>query len=219
MFGAWKDKPKDPAGQQPKSPSDGPGQPPQVVPDSPTDSVDDGPRHVIPDSDFAAAGQIEDMNNQLAELEGKLAEALRDRDHFQEKYMRTLADYQNSQKRASANERQAKTQGVRSVLSNILTVLDHFDLALGVDTSTATAQQVVDGVRVIRGDLMRTLSNHGVALIAPQAGDEFNPLQHQAVMQEQTEAVEPGRVVKTLQPGYSIDEQLVRPAMVSVRPA
>lgn len=170
------------------------------------------------DGDFDAAAQMEDLLKQLDEAQKRAGDAERDRDHFQDRYIRTLADYQNSQRRALQNERDAKSQGVKSVVLNILTVLDHFDLALNVDTSKASAEQVVTGVKVIRDELMRTLTNHGVAIVSPQANDEFDPQRHQAVVQENVESVEPGRIVKTLQPGYVLEERLVRPAMVSVRP-
>ncbi len=162
-------------------------------------------------ADFEAAGQIEDLLKKVEELQ-------RDRDHFQDKYIRTLADYQNSQRRATTNEREAKAQGIRGVVLNILTVLDHFDLALGVDTEKATAAQVVLGVQVIRDELMRVLTSHGVALVNPAPNSEFDPQKHQAVMQEAAEGIAPGNVVRTLQPGYAMDERLIRPAMVAVKP-
>jgi len=162
-------------------------------------------------ADFEAAGQIEDLLKQVETLQ-------RDRDQFQEKYIRTLADYQNSQRRATTNEREAKAQGIRGVVLNILTVLDHFDLALGVDTEKASAAQVVLGVQVIRDELMRVLTSHGVTLVNPAPNAEFDPQKHQAVMQEVADDIEPGRVVRTLQPGYAMDDRLIRPAMVAVRP-
>jgi molecular chaperone GrpE len=196
MFGSKKDK-------------DNPGEP---MPDA--NKGNDDPREFdVSDhgDDFQAAGQIEDLMKRVDDLQ-------RERDAFQEKYIRTLADYQNSQRRASLNEREAKAQGIRGVVLNILTVLDHFDLALGVDTSKANAEQVVNGVRVIRDELMRTLTSHGVSLVNPAPNDEFDPQKHQAVVQENAEGVEPGRIVRTLQPGYSLDDRLIRPAMVAVKP-
>jgi molecular chaperone GrpE len=195
MFGPRKNKDQNP---------EEPGQPPQPgnAPDTARET---------PDADFEAAGMIEDLQKQVESLTV-------DRDHYQDKYIRTLADYQNSQRRALTNEREAKSQGIKSVTLNILTVLDHFDLALGVDATKATAEQVITGVKVIRDELMRVLTTHGVVVINPAPNDEFDPKQHQAVLQEPSDAVEPGRVVKTLQPGYALEDRLIRPAMVSVRP-
>src|SRR4029434_2373249 len=54
-------------------------------------------------------------------------------DELNSKYLRTLADYQNSQRRAVATEREAREQGIRAIVLNVLPVLDHFDLALAQD--------------------------------------------------------------------------------------
>ncbi len=133
------------------------------------------------------------MSSVDAELEAaqqQVTRLLAERDDLNQKYLRTLADYQNSQRRALANEKEAKQQGVTSVVLNALTVLDHFDLALAQDPSKATAESIVSGVKVIRDELMKVLQNHGVTIISAAANGEFNPAIHQAVMQaESTRAV------------------------------
>ncbi len=158
------------------------------------------------------------MTREIDGYEETISRLQREKEEVNQRLLRTIADYQNSQRRAISNEKEAKSQGIRSVTLNMLTVLDHFDLALGVDTTKANAQDVVNGVKLIRDELMRVLTTHGVAAIHPQAGDEFDPQRHQAVMQDMTsEDVEPGRITRTLQPGYSLDDRVVRPAMVAVR--
>jgi molecular chaperone GrpE (heat shock protein) len=57
-----------------------------------------------------------------------------------------------------------------------------------------------------------------VTLINPEPDDEFDPLKHQAVLQQQDEAVRPGHIVRTLQAGYALHDRAIRPASVSVRP-
>jgi molecular chaperone GrpE len=154
--------------------------------------------------------------------EQTIAKLQEDKAELNERLLRTLADYQNSQRRAVNNEREAKQQGIVSVVSNVLTVLDHFDLALQQDPSKSSAQQIIEGVRVIRDELVRVLANHGVAQLAPEANDEFDPMRHEALMQQMAEGIEPGRIVSTLQPGYvlqsSAGERVLRSAKVIVRP-
>ena len=52
-------------------------------------------------------------------------------------------------------------------------MIDHFDMALTQDPAKASAQQIIDGVKVIREELLRSLTRHGVTLIQPQANEEF----------------------------------------------
>ncbi len=146
----------------------------------------------------------------------EVAKLLAERDDLNQKYLRTLADYQNSQRRAVSNEREAKQQGVTSVVLNVVTVLDHFDLALAQDPSKATAESIVSGVKVIRDELMRVLQNHGVRVIESARNGVFDPSIHQAVMQVDAADVEPGNVVATLQPGFMLGERVIRPATVTV---
>lgn len=164
-----------------------------------------------------SAAQLADR---VAALEAELAEAVA-------KNLRLAADYQNSQRRSIQNESLAKLQGAASVTQSVLTVLDHFDLALNVDPATASAAQVIGGVRVIRDELMKTLMSHGVGLILPKPGDAFEPGRHEAVMQQAAEGVGPGLVAACFQSGYTIaiasiaggGERVVRPAKVAVTPS
>lgn len=174
-------------------------------------------------SPFNDAGQnsVEQLTQRAAELEQQFAEA-------QSRYLRSLADFQNFQRRAMLNEQEAKSQGKGQVVQSLLGVLDNFDLALNVDTAKASAESVVKGVQVIREELLRVLQAHGVGIINPARGDEFDPNVHQAVVQQDAEDLEPGQIVNTLQPGYTLatslpgaprQDRVIRPAMVAVKPS
>jgi molecular chaperone GrpE len=160
----------------------------------------------------AAAGPVDDAAAQIAKLQQQVEE-------LNTKYLRTVADYQNFARRGAKDADEAKYQGMKSVVLNVLTVLDHFDLALSQDVKKVSAEQIVGGVRVIRDELMKVLQNHGVELIAPAANTEFDPNWHQAVTQQVDDEVEPGHIVATLQTGYKLGDRVIRPAMVSVKPA
>lgn len=162
-------------------------------------------------------GQVEEQllpedggeEDRAGELEGQLAD-------MEAKYLRAAADYQNYQRRAAANERDARTRGIRDVLESLLPVLDNADITLSQDADKLSAEQLVGGVRLLRDGLVQAMASHGVAPIAPEPGDEFVPGTHEAIMQTETDEVEPGTVAMTLQGGYAIGEQVVRPAKISV---
>lgn len=143
-------------------------------------------------------------------------------DDTRNKLLRTVADYQNSQRRALQNEQQAKADGVSRIVSDVATILDHFDLAIGQDPAKVTPEQLIGGVRVIREELVKILGRNGVSLIAPQPNDEFEPGRHEAVMQQPAEGIQPGRIVSTFQPGFLLTmltgERVIRPAKVAVAP-
>jgi molecular chaperone GrpE len=174
-----------------------------------------------PDNEFCEQDQI--LNAAAwgaADESSKLREQLT---QAQGDYQRVLADFSNYQRRALQNEQVAKTDGVSKVAAEVVTVVDHFDLALNQDLSKATAQSIMEGMKMVRDELLRVLARHGVSVIAPKPNDAFQPGRHEAITQQTAEGVEPGNVVSTFQSGYAVatatgGERVIRPAKVSVAP-
>lgn len=151
----------------------------------------------------------------LARLRQELAEE-------RSRNLRLMADYQNFQRRAASNEVVARQMGVSSVVSSIATVLDHFDIALSQTSTKTDPQQIIDGVKLIREELVRSLNKHGVHVEAPGMNSLFIPGKHEAIMQQAADGVDPGHVVTTFQAGFILREgeveRVIRPAKVSVAP-
>lgn len=150
-----------------------------------------------------------DINDPIAELEAKLADA-------EARALRALADFQNYQRRAAVNEIEARKQGITSVLTSLLPVMDNFDLALGQDISSMSAKQLLGGVEMVRAELQRALANQGVTFIRPARGDDFDPLMHEAVTRHPDQEVRPGAIVDAFQTGYKLGDRVLRPAKVVV---
>lgn len=145
----------------------------------------------------------------IADLEARLADA-------EHKYKLALAEHHNYARRALQNELVAKDQGKRSVVETLIPVLDHFELALAMDASKASAESVIGGVRLIREEFLKALQVHGVGQLSPAPGDEFTPGRHEAVMQQPHDALAAGLIVSTLQPGFTLGDRVIRAAKVIV---
>ena len=100
--------------------------------------------------------QIVDLEAKIEELEQQVAEA-------NARAMRAMADFQNFQRRSMQNEVASRQDGVSSVVRGVVNVLDNFDLALQLDPEKTTAAQVMGGVRVIREELLKVLTQIGRA--------------------------------------------------------
>lgn len=178
-------------------------------------------RQQNPDDPAAETPAGSDDASSLREQVDKL---MAERDEAQSRYLRSLADYQNYQRRALQNEQVARVEGAARVVKDVANVMDHLDLALKQDLAKLGpgAEQVLSGVRVIREELLKVLAAHGVALISPAKNDEFTPGRHEAIMQQPDPDTKPGHVVATFQPGYTLTssgiERVLRPAKVSVAP-
>ncbi|MEM7754813.1 MAG: nucleotide exchange factor GrpE [Planctomycetota bacterium] len=167
---------------------------------------------------LAKAGELE-VPAGADDLAAALVLIAAQRDGSIEQLKRTAADLQNFQRRARIQATEAREQAVRGVVSSLLMSLDTFDLALTQDPATVNAEQVFDGVRAIKGEILRQLGQHGVVAVEPGSGDEFEPGKHEAVMHEPTDAAEPGTVARTLQIGYAMGERVIRPAKIALAAA
>ncbi len=76
-------------------------------------------------------------------------------------------------------------------------------------------QTLVTGVELTERELMAAFERHGIKKLLPK-GEPFNAHFHQAVAEVPSPDVPQGRVMEVIQPGYAIDERLIRAAMVVV---
>jgi molecular chaperone GrpE len=74
---------------------------------------------------------------------------------------------------------------------------------------------LLDGVELTERELLNALEKHGVKKLNP-LGQKFDPNFHQAMFELVDEGVPPGTVAQVVQPGYTIGERVLRPALVGV---
>ncbi len=93
-----------------------------------------------------------------------------------------------------------------------LEVLDNFERALEQETSDENFKK---GMEMIFKQLSNVLEKSGLAEIAA-LGEDFDPNVHNAVMTEETEDYESGKVSGVMQKGYTLNGKVIRPSMVKV---
>ena len=131
------------------------------------------------------------------------------------KLIRWQADFQNLQRRAAREILDAKQNADADFAKSLLTVLDHFDMALSVDPTKVDAKTVLDGVKIIYDELRKVLANRGIESFDP-TNQPFDPHQHEAIMHEPSDEHAPMIVTQTFQPGYRIADRILRHAKVKV---
>ncbi len=149
-------------------------------------------------------------------VEQDLDELAQQNAELQSKLLRAHADYQNYARRAQMNEAAARDYQTGKMAADLLPVLDHFDNALAVDPAKATTQSVLEGITMVRDELMRSLSKHGIVRVTAKKGDEFDPNRHEAMLRQKADGVASNHIVAQLQPGYMLGERTLRPVKVSV---
>ncbi|RMH29833.1 MAG: nucleotide exchange factor GrpE [Planctomycetota bacterium] len=190
---------------------------PEIDPSTlPTDDQDAAERYEII-RQLAMSGELE-YPPEAEDIVAALKDTIAQRDENHAKLIRTLADHQNYQRRAAINEREAADMARRGVVSSLIPLIDQFEMALVQDPAKVSAETIAMGVKMIRDEFLRVLSGYGVSQIAPSVGDEFNPGDHEAMIQQAAEGVEPGHISMVLSTGYKLGERVVRPAKVAVAP-
>jgi molecular chaperone GrpE len=132
-----------------------------------------------------------------------------------EKLARVQADFANSRRRLESDFDQRLAYANQSLISQLLPVIDNFERTASQDPSKVDSAAILRGVELVLGQVAEVLAKFEVVPIAPQAGDDFDPNLHQAIMQQAGSFPE-GKITMTLQKGYRMKDRVVRTAQVAV---
>ncbi len=130
-------------------------------------------------------------------------------------WMRTAADFDNFRKRSRRELEDARKGGREELLKELLPVFDNLERAVQSSQRATEVKGVVDGLTMVLKQFTDTLGRIGIAKV-PTIGASFNPQQHEAIQQIETEEHPAGTIVAEVQPGYVQGDRLVRAAMVVV---
>lgn len=133
-----------------------------------------------------------------------------------ERLLRVSADYQNYVRRSVQNIATAKDQQLIDIAKGLITVLDHLDRALEADPQKTTSESLLEGVQIVREELLKALEQFGVKRLNVDMGEPFDPTCHEALMRQGAEGIESNHVVSQIQPGYMLNEKTLRAAKVTV---
>ncbi len=129
-----------------------------------------------------------------------------------EKYMRTLAEYDNYRKRTIKEKESIYPEAKAIVVEKILPVLDNFTRAI---ESAENKDAFYEGIVMLKKQLDDTLASLGVEEIKA-VDEEFNPELHNAVMHIDDEEQGENIIVEEFQKGYKIGDRVIRHSMVKV---
>jgi len=140
---------------------------------------------------------------------------------LKDRLLRTLAEMENLRRRTDKEVADARTYGVTNFARDILAVADNMERALkALDDeirakADAGVKALLDGVELTERELIKVMEKHGVRRLEP-AGQKFDPNLHQAMLEVPDPSVPSGTVVQVMQPGYTIGERVLRPALVGI---
>ena len=176
----------------------------------------------IPEPAAEADGQstpADDSTEVAAESADQITALLDQVAEYQDSYLRAKAEVDNIRKRAETEVANARKFALEGFLRELLTVKDSLEMALAVDQSSGSEvdnRGVNEGLELILRQLESVFANFSVETVEPEVGDKLDPDQHQAMSVEESQDIPPNCVSKVIQKGYSLNNRLLRPAMVLV---
>lgn len=159
-----------------------------------------------------AGADLEAIKAELETLRAQLTESQTKAQEYLDALQRERADFTNFRRRAEQEKSQLWQTAAADTIKKLLPVLDDLERAL----AHRPAEDVwANGVEMLYRKFQTTLEKEGVTPIQAE-GQPFDPNQHEAIMQEASDAHESGTVIAVLQQGYKSGDRVLRPALVKV---
>ena len=150
-------------------------------------------------------------HDHVSELERQLEEA-------KKAALYAAAETQNVRRRLEAELKQATNYAAAGFARDMLAIKDHLDRALAAVSdelrADKTAAQFLAGIEATAREIEAAFARNGVTRIATK-GEKLDPHKHQAMVELPSDQ-EPGTIVEEMQPGYTMKDRLLRPALVAV---
>src|SRR6187397_2175264 len=168
-------------------------------------------------ADEADAPETQDAGPQV----DPVAVLAREAADLKDRLLRTLAEMENLRRRTEREVADSRVYAVTNFARDILAVADNMERAMKAlddeirDKADAGVKALLDGVELTERELIKVMEKHGIKRLEPQ-GQKFDPNLHQAMFEIPDESVPAGTVVQIMQPGYTIGERVLRPALVGV---
>lgn len=159
-----------------------------------------------PDFDDTAASTV--SSKELDALKAQIAQA-------NDEKLRALADLQNFRRRNDDDRRRIIRDANERLIKELLPVLDDFTLAVTAAETAQSYEQLIGGVKAILRKFDETLAKQGVTPI-PAVGEPFDAELHEAVMLDEGTDQPDETVTAELRRGYTLNNRVIRPAMVKV---
>jgi molecular chaperone GrpE len=151
---------------------------------------------------------VDEKDQEIQSLKAKLEEA-------DNRYLRLQADFDNFRRRTRLDQEASQKYRAQKLITDLLPAMDNFERAMKIEADNEQTKTLLQGMEMVYRSLHDALKNEGVEPI-DSVGKEFDPHQHQAVMQGEDENYGSNIVTDEFQKGYLLKDRVIRPAMVKV---
>lgn len=165
----------------------------------------------------AEAEELAELDEDAIELDSIRAE----RDEYKDRYMRTLAEAENSRKRSERARVEAERYGGSRLARDMLPVYDNMKRALETitDEQREASSALIEGIELTMRELINVFGKHGIEVVSPEVGDRFDPKMHEAMFEAPLPGTKAGDIIQVSAEGFMLHDRLLRPAQVGVSSA
>ena len=160
--------------------------------------------------------ELTQANFRVEELEKASQESQSTVDSQKDSVIRAAAEVDNIRRRAAIDVEKARKFALEKFANELLPVLDNMERALqGTDAEAEATKAIYEGVELTAKSFVSAVEKFGLTQVDPQ-GEAFNPELHQAIGMQPSTDFPANTVMMVMQKGYTLNERLLRPAMVMV---
>jgi len=150
------------------------------------------------------------------ELLKQLDEAEQKANQYWERILRMQADSENAARRSERDVGNAHKYALEKFAIELLPIIDSLELCVtNADKDPKSAAAIIEGVNLTLKMLYAALEKFGIKQVNP-VSEPFNPEFQQAISMQSDPKAAPGTVLSVLQKGYTLNNRLLRPALVVV---
>ena len=163
---------------------------------------------------------IELLSGELQNIKAEYEESLEKLKEGEDKFVRLQAEFENFRRRTLKEKQDTFKYGHQNLVKDLLSSVDNLDRAVahGEEGGGGDFESLMQGVELVRRELMGALQKHGVTVIEVENA-EFDPAIHEAMAIVESADVPPNTVLQVLQPGFMLLDRMIRPARVVVAKA
>ena len=154
----------------------------------------------------------EEQPEAAAEQEAPAETAQEDTVDYYDKWLRVTAEYQNYRTRTIKEKEEIYQNASAKFIEGLLEVIDNFERAMQTKPEN---DKFADGIELIYRQFLAVLEKNHVKEI-PAKGEKFDPVVHMAVQMMPVEGMESDMVAEVIKKGYTLNDKVIRPAMVVV---
>lgn len=155
-----------------------------------------------------ADGQLQEANERVEELQEQVEEQ-------KNKYVRLMAEFENFKRRKDEERKRLIRSANEELLTEFITVKEHFDRALDTARTAENVEAVIDGMQMIYDSFIDIFTRNGVEEFA-EKGEEFDPQFHDALMKQPDAEIEEGKISTIYEKGYMLHDKVLKHAKVVV---